>query len=343
MEAGIEREVRRYAHGQKAVISREQALTCGLSPKQISHAVRSGRWKRIHRGVYLTNSGQPGWHARAWAAVLCAGPGAVLTHSAAAHLWGLEEKAPSILRLSIPPERTIVRPLGTRVVRRRRVEATKRQGLPVSTVRQTILDLTAQPGFTLDETAALLGRAAQRELLAPEPLIEALDESWHHPMDALLRRACDEAAEGVESSLESRILRAVVRAHGLPDFALQVPLGPAGSDPPVQHPSADPAGAGPKISRSDLRNAALGIRIEGDGVAWHGDTFHEDRRRDRKTAAAGDLTVRVTWVAAERPCEVALDLALTMTHRGWNGVPSACGPSCEVVDLWAATTGRVAS
>ncbi|MCK0113381.1 type IV toxin-antitoxin system AbiEi family antitoxin domain-containing protein [Ornithinimicrobium sp. F0845] len=356
MDPTIVQAVKRVAKAQHGVISRAQALECQLSPKQIAHAVRSGRWKRIHPGVYLTHSGSANWNARAWAALLRAGTGAVLSLGAAAYLWGLEPKAPSMLHVAIPEERTIVRPTGTRVTRRRAIEVVKRKNFPVTSVRQTVLDLTAEPGFTLDETAALLGRAAQRQLLLPDQLLDALDAYWNHPLADVLRRACADAADGVESSLESRILRTVIRAHGLPGFALQVPHDDEGVA--ATHGAAPNSGAHttdvgvisrnitgsrPRVERSDLRNAAHGIRIEGDGLEWHRDTFHEDRRRDLKAAAAGDLTLRITWAAAEQPCEVALDLALTMTHRGWTGVPTACGPSCDVVDRWAAETGRAAS
>lgn len=255
---------------------------------------------------------------------------------------GVITRAPSIVRIVIPETRTIVRPLGTRVTRRRSVELAKRRGLPVTSVRQTVLDLSAQPGFTLDEAAALLGRAAQRQLLKPEQLLEALHAAWHHPQTGPLQRVCADAIAGVESTLESRILITVIRAHGLDGFALQVPLDATGPDSTRGSRVTRPDSTRP-VERNDLRNVHLGIRIEADGVAWHRDTFHEDRRRDRRAAAAADLTVRLTWDAAERPCEAALDLALAMTHRGWTGAPTACGRSCEIPRRWAAQQGPAAS
>ncbi len=341
------------AKRQGFVVSRSQGLNLGLSPKQVFHLVSSGRWQRIHRGVYLTHSGDLTWLGRAWAAVLCSGAGAALSHAAAGHIWGLMDRPPSVLWVAIPERRTIVRPAGTRVIRRRCVEVVQRSGLPLTSVRQTVLDLTAMPGFTLDETAALLGRAAQRGLLVPQALLEALDTYRRHPLDAPLRRACADAADGVESALESRILRNVIRAHGLSGFALQVPVAVGATAAPstglgasggTGTPARPHSGApGLFLPRNDLRNLDLGIRIEADGVAWHADRFHEDRRRDRKAAATGDLTIRVTWDAAERPCEVALDIACAMTHRGWQGTPTPCGPACDVPRRWASSTGRAAS
>ncbi|WP_109472215.1 type IV toxin-antitoxin system AbiEi family antitoxin domain-containing protein [Ornithinimicrobium cavernae] len=356
MDQQTEQAVRSVAGGQCRTISRPQALAAGMSSRQIDGQLRGRRWQRIHPGVYATHTGPLDWSARVWAAVLYTGSGAALSHQTAAFIWGLEPRRPSVLSLAIPSRRTVVRQPGLRVVRRRRVEVVRHRRLPITSVRQTVLDLTAQPGFTLDETAALLGRASQRNLLDPAALLELLDAQWHHPMAGRLRRACADAVEGVESPLELRVLRGVIRGHGLAGFELQVPHDD--QDPPVSglhvaatanrdgesgHRGLGVAGGRRHVRRSDLRHRALGIRVEGDGLAWHGgDRFHEDRCRDREAAAVGDVTVRVTWDAAEDPCQVALDLACTMTHRGWTGVPTRCGTSCDVPERWAVRTRRAA-
>ena len=46
--------------------------------------MRSGRWQRLQRGVYATFSGEPTRQTALWAALLRAGPGAVLSHQTAA-------------------------------------------------------------------------------------------------------------------------------------------------------------------------------------------------------------------------------------------------------------------
>ncbi len=63
-----------------------QAVEAGLTVDQITAKLRFGRWKRIHRGVYATFSGEPTRLAQLWAAVLCAGPGATLSYQTAAEL-----------------------------------------------------------------------------------------------------------------------------------------------------------------------------------------------------------------------------------------------------------------
>ncbi|MCK0113351.1 hypothetical protein MWU75_14470 [Ornithinimicrobium sp. F0845] len=370
MDHQTEQTVRSLAGQQHWAISRKQALAAGMTAKEVALQVRTKKWQNIHPGVYATHNAKVDWWTRAWAAVLYAGKGAALSHYAAAYVWGLEKSQPAMLTVSVPAERTVKRQPGFRVMRRRRVEVVRRKRLPVTSIRQTVLDLTAQAGFTLDDTAALLGRAAQKNLLEPSALLELLDAQHGHPMSNRLRAACADAAEGVESSLESRILRHVIRAHGLPGFRLQDPLDvqdqldddsrTPSTSTDVRPPDATenrsaPGGApddgvsagGRRVRRCDLRNRALGIRIEGDGVAWHGgDRFHEDRRRDRQAAARGEMTLRVTWDAAEDPCQVALDVASTMAHRGWDGVPTPCSPACDILEQWSARTqpaGKAAS
>jgi hypothetical protein len=44
---------------QRGVLSRAQALDVGLTDKAIAVRLRSGRWQRLHTGVYATFSGEP--------------------------------------------------------------------------------------------------------------------------------------------------------------------------------------------------------------------------------------------------------------------------------------------
>jgi hypothetical protein len=41
-----------------------------MTAKQIVAALSSGRWQRLHTGVYATFSGEPGRRCALWAAVL---------------------------------------------------------------------------------------------------------------------------------------------------------------------------------------------------------------------------------------------------------------------------------
>ena len=66
------------------VITRRQALATGLPATTVESWVQRGRWTRLARGIYATSGGPPSREALLWAALLRAGPGAVLSHQTAA-------------------------------------------------------------------------------------------------------------------------------------------------------------------------------------------------------------------------------------------------------------------
>ncbi len=61
----------------------------GSREDMIKFRIRSGRWRQLHPGVYATFTGGPGHAAQLWAAVLAAGPGAMLSYETAAELLRL--------------------------------------------------------------------------------------------------------------------------------------------------------------------------------------------------------------------------------------------------------------
>src|SRR5437879_13485836 len=65
---------------QAAAIARRQGPDVGVDPETMRTRVRSGRWQRLQRGVYAAFSGEPARETMLWAALLRAGPGAVLSH-----------------------------------------------------------------------------------------------------------------------------------------------------------------------------------------------------------------------------------------------------------------------
>src|SRR4051794_5354725 len=125
------------AERQHGVVARRQ-LT--LSPAAVKHALATGRLHEVHRGVYAVGHRRLTQRGRWMAAVLAAGPGAVLSHRAAAALWGLrsgtavEISAPTRVRrpgitahgATIPPDERVIL-----------------DGIPVTTVARTLLDLAA--------------------------------------------------------------------------------------------------------------------------------------------------------------------------------------------------------
>jgi very-short-patch-repair endonuclease len=69
---------------QSRAIACRQDAGAGINPRAMRTRMGSGRWQRLQWGVYAVHSGEPARETMLWAALLRAGPGAVLSHQTAA-------------------------------------------------------------------------------------------------------------------------------------------------------------------------------------------------------------------------------------------------------------------
>ncbi|MFC5232806.1 hypothetical protein [Pseudonocardia zijingensis] len=139
---------------QAGVISRGQALRAGCAAAAVDRMVRTRRWRPLHPRVYLVRGYEPGDEARARAAALWAGGGAVLSGAAAAWWHGMLPAAPRTLAVTAPARR----PARPGVVVRCRVLAAADR-----TVHRH-LDVTT-PALAALEAAVELGTGAGGRLL----------------------------------------------------------------------------------------------------------------------------------------------------------------------------------
>ena len=102
--------------------------------------VERGLLIRMHRGVYVLGALSPAPEQRRAAALLAAGKGAVLSHTAAAAHSGLLPPR-DVIEVSAPRKRRGDARL--RIHERRSIDVTRHEGLPTTTVAQTLLDLAA--------------------------------------------------------------------------------------------------------------------------------------------------------------------------------------------------------
>ncbi|GGM94264.1 hypothetical protein GCM10009721_20640 [Terrabacter tumescens] len=72
----------RVLRSQDGVLSRAQALECGLDDNDLERFLRRRRLARVHPGVYVDHTGAPTWPQLAWAAVLFHWPAALAGTSA---------------------------------------------------------------------------------------------------------------------------------------------------------------------------------------------------------------------------------------------------------------------
>jgi hypothetical protein len=132
--------IRGLAERQHGVVAWRQLIDLGLGKDLIHERLNSDRLVRLHRGVFAVGHGLISQRGRWLAAVLAAGPGAVLSHGSAAALWGFRKSRGPIEVTRRSGHR---RPHGIRVHQTRwlpsehvRVEA----AIPATSIERTLLD-----------------------------------------------------------------------------------------------------------------------------------------------------------------------------------------------------------
>jgi hypothetical protein len=317
MESELPSTLRNLARHQYGVVSRAQALRAGLTADMIHHKLRSNRWRRVYSGVYATFTGVPGRGAQLWAAVLAAGPGAVLSHETAAELLRLTDQPARMIHVTVPHQRHVAAVSGIRLHRSKRtVEAVLAQSNPPRTrVEETVLDLT-QTAATFDDLCGWVTRAFARELTDEEQLRAAMRQRKKLRWRSELHELIAAAAIGDHSVLEYRYDRDVERAHGLPEPVRQAPfVGPDG-----------------RKGRRDRLYQKYGVVVELDGRLGHGpEDQWRDKDRDNAAALDGHQSLRYGWTHVRwHPCATALQVARVLRVHGWDGWPRPCSPGCPV-------------
>src|SRR6202050_1991661 len=137
MAQQLPRPCLRLLSSQCGVIASWQAGGAGISGHHMLDLERSGRWRRLHFGVYAAFTGQPPRPAVLWAAVLRAGPRAILSHETAAELDGLSDKPSKVIHVTVRSEQHRQPVAGVVIHRSSRSIAFKQQRpLPPPTARE---------------------------------------------------------------------------------------------------------------------------------------------------------------------------------------------------------------
>lgn len=128
------------AAGQQGLVARWQLQRAGMSAKAVRHW--SAPLRSVREGVYLTGCGPVGQLQRWWAAVLTA-PGTVLSHASAAAFWGIRPVTGTVLTVTRVGARGRTTEAGLLVCYSLTlaVDVVDVDGLPVTTVERTIIDL----------------------------------------------------------------------------------------------------------------------------------------------------------------------------------------------------------
>jgi very-short-patch-repair endonuclease len=283
------------AERQHGVITAAQLYSLGLSETQVRVRATNGLLHRIHHGVYALGrlSLAPKGH---WmAAVLACRGDALLSHQAAAELWGIRRS--TLHATPRPPiDVTVVGAGGGRrrpgiVVHRcrkfRDAERSTRAGIPITSPDRTILDLAR--GLPRRQLERAVDEAERRRLCDEDDLRLIVEAHRGERGSGALRRVLHDHALGLTATRNDfeELFLGLCRRYRLPQ-------------PTVNFPLLDYV--------VDFFWPEARLVVEVDGRATHGTrrAFQADRDRDGRLAVAGYRVVRFTWFdLTRRPAVVA--------------------------------------
>lgn len=274
------------AASQHGVVTRAQLLAEGFSGRAIDRRIERGWLHRQFHGVYSVGTPNLTRKGRWMAAVLAAGPGAVLSHRDAAALWGILPSNRRLIEVSVPRRRRTREGLTIRRAALPPDETTTLAGIPVTSVARTLLDLAAVESE--DRLECALSEAERRQLGDHTPLGALFARYPHAKGIATLRDLTPDTT--VTRSRFERDFLAFCDRHRIPRPRMNVAL--LGFTVDAYWPHA-------------------GLVAELDGYDFHRGRkpFESDRERDRALLLAGIRTTRITWrVMTRKPKRLAADL-----------------------------------
>lgn len=189
---------------QFGVVSRSQALDCGLSRGRVDHLTQpDGRWQRILPGVYAATTGTVTVDQRAMAALLYAGPGSLITGAAAVRRHNLRCAGLNEVDVLVPVG---MRRQSTEFVRIIHTSRMPRSRCSTDGIRFALLDRAvadAARGMTrLSDVRAVVAEAIQRGRCDLASLITELNEG-PTAGSRFYRVALAEISEGIRSAAEA--------------------------------------------------------------------------------------------------------------------------------------------
>jgi len=189
---------------QFGVVSRNQALDCGLSRGRIDYLIQpEGRWQRILAGVYATTTGTIAVDQRAMAALLYAGPRSVITGAAAVRRHNLRCAGLNEIDVLVPVGVRRQSAEFVRIIHTARMPEKwySMDGIRFAPLDRAVADV-ARGMVRLSDVRAVVAEAIQRGRCDLASLITELNEG---PAvgSRFYRIALGEISEGVRSAAEA--------------------------------------------------------------------------------------------------------------------------------------------
>ena len=295
--------LRRVLSKQDGVISRQQALDCGMSLGQFRHRVRpGGPWQRLLPGIYLTVTGTPTRRQLEIAALRYAGPGSAITGLAALRRSGVRVPDHSVITVLVRRGRTRLDRAFVRVWPTTRMpEYILVDGSVKFTMVARAISDAARELRSFREFRALVADSVQRRRCKIDVLARELADT-PRKQSSWLRRALAEVADGVRSVAEADLRDLIIRA-GLPRPMFNARL----------------------FAREQFLGAVdawwpdAGVAAEVDSRAWHllPDDWERTLARHRRMGRYGIVVQHYTpGQIRSEPDEVVVDIQEAL-QSGW--------------------------
>jgi very-short-patch-repair endonuclease len=289
--------VAELAARQFGLVTHRQLLRLGFSSGGIGRSSKALRLHRVHRGVYSVGHAVLSDRGRCLAAAMASGRGAVVSHNAAAWLWGLLPSCPKVIDVTVPrhggKRAEIALHHSSTLVPE---EHGKFGPIPVTALPRTLLDLAATTSPRL--TWSAIDRVERRGLLDLAAIDAMLRRRHGHRGAERLRKALEIYRErGFYRARSERLLRRLVRKAGLRQPLINTWVDRFEID----------------VYWDEERFA-----VEVDGWETHRTrkAFEDDRLRQEEMKLASIDVVRISARRIEqRPDEVGRNLALLLQRR----------------------------
>lgn len=210
---------------QHGLVTHAQLRRLGFSSGMVGRSSKALRLHRIHRGVYSVGHTVLSDRARCLAAAMSSGRGAVVSHGAAAWLWGLLPNCPKVIDVTVPrhggKRAGIALHHSSTLVPE---EHGKFGPIPATALPRTLLDVAATTSPRLTWNA--VDRAERRDLLDLAEIDAMLKRRHGHRGAARLRASLVIYREpGFYRARSERLLRRLIKKAGLPQPLINTWVG----------------------------------------------------------------------------------------------------------------------
>jgi hypothetical protein len=312
----------RLAASQYGVITRAEAVACGLTSRMLDRRLQpGGPWQRLLPGVYLTQTGQPQRDQELMAALCYAGSGAIITGLAALARYGVRGPETRLVDVLVP--HAVRRASREFVVVHRTRQIPRLYGAdgPIRYVAPARAVADAAAGLRrASDVRAIAAGAVQQGLCTVTGL--AAEASRRRVQEAgLLSAVLAEVADGVRSPAEGDF-RELIRGGRLPAplFNARLYLGPR------------------LLAVPDAWWPQAGVAAEVDSREWHlsPEGWEQTMRRHARMTAAGILVLHFSpRQVRTAPADVVAAIAAAL--RAGRPIPGLVARPASGGDLRAAS------